>query len=143
MLGCGVDEKDLVVVAFDGDCMLCSRGIRFLAERDQHKRLRFVPLQSPLGRQLERQAGTERLSTMIMRRGDQVRARSDGALTALEALGGGWSAVAKLAWIFPKGLRDMAYDFIAKRRHRWFGKGDACSLPSEALRERLIGGEGV
>ena len=138
-----MDDKDLVVVAFDGECMLCSRSIRFLAERDRHKRLRFVPLQTDLGKELERRAGTERLSTMIMKKGDQVLSRSDGALTALEALGGGWAMLAKLAWIFPRGLRDIAYDFIAKRRHRWFGTGDACSLPSDALRERLIRGEGV
>lgn len=138
-----MDEQDLVVVAFDGECLMCSRSVRFLAARDRNKRLRFVTLQSPLGQDMERRAGTAKLSTMIMKKGDQVLSRSDGALAALQALAGGWALLAGIARLFPRTLRDALYDFIAARRHRWFGKGDACAMPSEALRERLISGEGI
>lgn len=131
------------MVAFDGECLMCSRSVRFLAERDRHKRLRFVTLQSPLGQEMEQRAGTAKLSTMIMKTGDKVLSRSDGALAALQALGGGWALLAGIGRLFPRILRDAVYDFIAARRHRWFGKGDACAMPSDALRERLIRGEGV
>jgi predicted DCC family thiol-disulfide oxidoreductase YuxK len=135
--------EELVVVAFDGECLMCSRGVRFLAARDRHRRLRFVTLQSPLGQEMERRAGTPELSTMITKKGDEVLSRSDGALATLEALGGGWALLAGAARIFPRSLRDAVYGFIAARRHRWFGKGDACAMPSEALRERLIDGKRV
>ncbi|QJE96735.1 thiol-disulfide oxidoreductase DCC family protein [Luteolibacter luteus] len=135
--------REQLVVAFDGECLMCSRGVRFLAERDRHQRLHFVPLQSSMGREMEQRAGTEKLSTMIVKRGDQVLARSEGILSVLQALGGIWAVLARMARIFPRVLRDAVYDFIAARRHRWFGKGDVCSLPSEALRQRLIDGEQV
>lgn len=138
-----MNAQEQVIVAFDGECLMCSRSVRFLAERDRHQRLRFVPLQSPFGQQIEKQAGTEKLSTMVMKRGDEVLSRSDGALTVLQALGGGWALLAGIARLFPRVLRDAVYDFIAARRHRWFGKGDACAMPSEALRQRLISGEQV
>ncbi len=132
-----------LVLAFDGDCLMCNRSVRFLAERDRRKRLRFVPLQSPLGREMEQQAGSAALSTILVKDGQEVLIRSEGAFKALEALGGGWAAVARLARLVPRPLRDAAYDFIARRRIAWFGKADACALPSEAVRERLIAGERV
>jgi predicted DCC family thiol-disulfide oxidoreductase YuxK len=138
-----VDDSDLIVVAFDGECLMCSRGIRFLAEHDRDRRLRFLRLQDPLGRDLEARAGTAALSTMLVAAGGKVFSRSDGVLHALASFGGLWRGLAALGRLVPRPLRDAGYDFIAARRHRWFGKGDACALPSPALRERLIGGEGV
>ena len=35
-------------------------------------------------------------------------------------------------------LRDRLYDFIASHRYQWFGKTDACSLPDEGVRRRMI-----
>ncbi len=132
-----------LVLAFDGECLMCSRSVRFLAERDRHKRLRFVPLQSPLGREMEQEAGSAALSTILVKDGGRILIRSEGALKALEALGGGWALLARIARIAPRPLRDRIYGFIAARRIAWFGKADACALPSEAVRERLIAGERV
>ena len=134
---------DLIVVAFDGECLMCSRSIRFLAEHDPRRRFRFVKLQSPLGRRMEERAGTGMLNTALVESGGEVLSRSEAVLAILRELGGGWRMLAGLGCCLPRGMRDAAYDFIAARRHTWFGKGDACALPSEALRERLIDGEGV
>ena len=133
-----MDENDFIVVAFDGDCLMCSRSIRFLAEHDPKKRLRFVKLQSPLGQQMEGKAGTGTLNTALVAADGEVFSRSDAILRAMRELGTGWRILSALGRCIPRPLRDWAYDFIAARRHTWFGKGDACSMPSEALRERLL-----
>jgi predicted DCC family thiol-disulfide oxidoreductase YuxK len=138
-----VDGNNQVVVAFDGDCLMCSRSIRFLAERDRRKRFRFVKLQSPLGRSLEEKAGTGSLNTALVAVDGEVLSRSDAVLRAMQELGGGWRFLAGLGRWIPPGMRDAAYDFIAARRHVWFGKGDACSMPSPALIERLLDGDRV
>ena len=126
------------MVAFDGECLMCSRSIRFLAEHDPRRRLRFVKLQSPLGQSMEERAGTGTLNTALVEADGEVLSRSDGVLRILMELGGGWRLLSTLGRCVPRGLRDAAYDFIAARRHQWFGKGDACAMPSEALRERLL-----
>jgi predicted DCC family thiol-disulfide oxidoreductase YuxK len=136
-------DEEVITVAYDGECLLCSRGIRFLAEQDRHKRLRFVPLQTPLGRAMEAKAGTGSLSSVLMEKGGKVYSRSDGLLVAGRALGGIWALLAKVFGILPRSLRDKLYDWIAANRYRWFGKKDACSLPSGAVRERLLDGERV
>ena len=133
-----MDESGIIIVAFDGDCLMCSRSIRFLAEHDPKKRFRFVKLQSPRGQQMEERAGTGMLNTALVEADGEVFSRSNAILRAMRELGGGWRLLSMLGRCIPPSLRDWAYNFIATRRHKWFGKGDACAMPSEALRERLM-----
>jgi predicted DCC family thiol-disulfide oxidoreductase YuxK len=133
-----VPDPQPLVIAFDGECLMCSRGIRWLAEHDHHDRLRFVRLQSPRGRAMEDRAGTGSLATALVESDGRVHARSDALLRVFRALGGPFALLAALGRLVPRRLRDAAYDFIAARRHRWFGRGDACALLSEALHRRLL-----
>ena len=126
------------MVAFDGECLMCSRGIRWLAEHDAADQLRFVRLQSPRGRAMEERAGTGDLMTVLVEADGRIFSRSDAVLRLGRALGGGFRLLAAIGSWMPRTLRNLAYDFIAARRHRWFGKGDACAMPSEALRSRLL-----
>jgi predicted DCC family thiol-disulfide oxidoreductase YuxK len=47
---------------------------------------------------------------------------------------------AKMLRILPKGFRDYLYRWIARNRYTWFGKKDACWLPSPAYNHRFIDG---
>jgi predicted DCC family thiol-disulfide oxidoreductase YuxK len=137
-------EGEIITVAYDGECLMCNRGVRFLAEHDRQRRLRFVALQTPLGQEMEAQAGTGRLSTVIMKQGERVFANSEAILVALKGMGGILTVLGRLGTIIPESWRDRLYRYIAQNRYRWFGKKDnICALPSEALRERLIDGERV
>jgi predicted DCC family thiol-disulfide oxidoreductase YuxK len=133
-----VAGKEKIVVAFDGECLMCSRGIRWLAEHDAADQLRFTRLQSPRGRAMEERAGTGDLMTVLVEADGRIFSRSDAVLRLGRALGGGFRLLAAIGSWMPRTLRNLAYDFIAARRHRWFGKGDACAMPSEALRSRLL-----
>ncbi len=133
----GGQEK--IVVAFDGECLMCSRGIRWLAENDPADRLRFTKLQGPQGREMEKRAGTGELMTVLVEADGRVFSRSDAVLRLCRELGGRFRVIGWIGRTFiPRAFRDAAYDFIAAWRHRWFGKGDACAMPSEALRSRLL-----
>lgn len=138
-----VREKRPIVMAYDGDCLMCSSGVRFFAERDRHRRLRFVKLQSPMGRSMERRAGVDGLSTMLVDTGNGILAKSAAALEMLAALGGTWKTLAILGRCVPRPLADVLYDFIATRRHRLSGGRQACGLPADSVRERLLDGEEV
>ncbi|MEM9017700.1 MAG: FG-GAP-like repeat-containing protein, partial [Verrucomicrobiota bacterium] len=40
--------------------------------------------------------------------------------------------------IVPRALRDPIYSWIARNRYRWFGRQNACRLPTPGLRERFL-----
>jgi predicted DCC family thiol-disulfide oxidoreductase YuxK len=63
--------------------------------------------------------------------------RSDAALRAIVGLGGPWG-LARPLFLVPRILRDTVYDFIARNRYRWFGKREACRMPSPAERDRFL-----
>jgi predicted DCC family thiol-disulfide oxidoreductase YuxK len=116
-----------LVVRFDGECLMCSRTIRFVAAEDRAGIIRFKPLDAE-----------GEPDSMLVETGGRVLDRSSGVLAILGALGGHWRAMALAGRLIPRPLRDLLYRFIARHRYRWFGKGDACGLPSEALKERLL-----
>lgn len=131
-------------VLYDGECGLCDRSVRFLLPRDRRERLRFAPLQGERAAALRRRhpALPPLDETFLLvedpeRPAERVRLRSDGALRALELLGGPWNLV-KLLRIVPAPLRDAVYRFVARRRTRWFGRLESCRLPSAAERRRFL-----
>lgn len=130
-------------IAFDGDCMMCSKTIRFLAEEDRADMLRFTRLQSERGKEMEQACGMAAdegpaLQSMLLDTGEKVLDRSDAVLAILDTLGGHWRAIAMGSRLVPRPLRDVLYNFIARHRYGWFGKGDACAMAPEELKRRLI-----
>jgi len=53
-------------------------------------------------------------------------------------VGGRWAGLARAARRVPRLLRDALYDFVARHRFRWFGRLDACRIPTPAERARFL-----
>ncbi len=129
------------VLFYDGVCGLCDRTVRFVLRHDRRRRFRFAPLQSPYAREALARHGRDarQLDTVALLLGEHLLEKSDAVGAILRELGGGWRLLALLR-LLPRGLRDAAYDFVARHRYRWFGQYAACPLPSPELRERLAEG---
>ncbi len=129
------------LLLFDGVCHLCDASVRFVVRHDPAGRIRFAPIQSPLGSQLYARHGLDPAAphTLLLLTPHGAFQASDAALRIARELGGAW----KLARIFeplPRTLRDAAYHFIARNRYRWFGKDDTCMIPTPELAARMLGG---
>ncbi|MEM6831256.1 MAG: DCC1-like thiol-disulfide oxidoreductase family protein, partial [Bacteroidota bacterium] len=59
------------------------------------------------------------------------------ALTIASRLSGLWPVLYVLI-VLPSFIRDFVYDIIAKNRYKWFGKKDACMIPTPELKGRFI-----
>jgi predicted DCC family thiol-disulfide oxidoreductase YuxK len=68
---------------------------------------------------------------------ERVFVRSAAALRVARYLGGAWM-LALAAWLVPRPLRDAAYDFVARHRHRLLGASDACVVPTPETRARFL-----
>ena len=64
---------------------------------------------------------------------------SDATLRVLSRLGGAWRVVAAVACVFPRPVRDLVYDGVARVRRRLFAMPpDACPLIPQRLRDRFM-----
>lgn len=134
------------VVLYDGVCGLCNGFVRFALRRDRRARLKFAPLDSAFGREVLARhpilAGHDSIVYVERIGGNEIVAsRSDAAVRIARHLGVWWSAVGRVYSALPRALRDAMYDAVARRRYAWFGRFDACPIPTAEERARFIGFE--
>lgn len=135
-------ESSKKIILFDGVCNLCNRSIQFIIKRDKKDEFRFTTLQGDLGRQLlqERNIDTAKVDSIILiEPGVAFYTKSTAALKIGDSFGGLWKIVNVLNLI-PRQLRDIVYDWIARNRYRWYGKKDACMVPTPELRAKFLDG---
>jgi len=130
------------IILFDGVCNLCNSAVLWVIARDRRAVFRFASLQSAAGRlAIEERIGAAaaaRLPDSVVLLDERgLHTRSTAALRIARHLGFPWS-IATIWFVLPRFLRDPVYDFVSKRRYRWFGKKDACMVPTPALRTRFL-----
>ena len=126
------------ILFYDGDCGLCARGVQWILRHERRDAMRFAPLQGETYRALAIADKPTDMSTMVLLEGGRLFTRSDSWVRVLKLVGGVWSAVGAVMGVVPRGLRDWAYGCVARRRHAWFGRADACAVPSPAQRARFL-----
>ncbi len=127
------------LLLFDGVCNLCSGAVQWVLRHDRAGRFRFASLQGAYARKLLQQANRqeEPLQTVLLYVEGRLLSRSDAILELMRLLGPPWSIFAVFK-ILPRRWRDALYDFIARRRYRWFGKKEQCWVPRPEWRERFL-----
>lgn len=124
-------------IFFDGVCTLCDFAVTFVIDHDPARRFRFAALQSVAGQQLlADHPGVAGQDTIMLLEAGQVYTRSEAALRVARHLRG-W----QWAWalrVVPRVLRDAVYKFVARNRYSWFGKRDACRIPTPELRSLFL-----
>lgn len=124
---------------FDGACNLCNAAVQFVLRRDRKARFRFAALQSDAAAELLATAGWQGLrpDSVALVAGGRVLWKSSAALAIARGLRWPWPALAVFA-VVPRPLRDLVYDFVARRRLRWFGRQETCMVPTPGLRARFL-----
>jgi predicted DCC family thiol-disulfide oxidoreductase YuxK len=132
---------DHPVVFFDGVCNLCNASVNVIIDRDPEGLFQFAALQSdvaavrlqPFG--FKAPAGDP--EGIILVEDGRMYHDSTAALRIARHLKG----PAKLLAVFlivPRPIRDAVYRFIARHRYRWFGRTDACRMPTPDLVRRFL-----
>ncbi|PZR31451.1 DUF393 domain-containing protein [Caulobacter segnis] len=124
---------------FDGVCNLCNGAVRTVMAIDRRGVVRFVPLQTPYGQRLAGSLGIDPHSPDSLIFIDQGRALTKTAAFAaiLRRMPRPWRWLAVIDRL-PRRLTDAAYDWVARRRYRLFGRRKHCVVPSQSQRARFL-----
>ncbi|MFM9837688.1 MAG: thiol-disulfide oxidoreductase DCC family protein [Cyclobacteriaceae bacterium] len=135
----GTSTSLKTVVLFDGVCNLCNGSVLFIIKRDQEAKFSFASLQSSFGQSQLRNFSLPvgELNTIFLIKDEKFFKKSDAALEIAKGMSGLWPALYVFK-IVPRFIRNFFYDLIAKNRYRWFGKQDACMIPTPELKARFI-----
>jgi predicted DCC family thiol-disulfide oxidoreductase YuxK len=126
------------IIFFDGVCGMCNRFVDVMLKADRREQFLFAPLQGetaakmlpPLDEKPE-----EWSLIYVDERG--IHDQFDASLEIYRRLGGMWRLLALFQHL-PRSIRTPAYRVIARNRYRWFGRRDACRLPTAAERARFL-----
>lgn len=112
------------VVYVDDECVLCNRTAQWIRRRDRQRLFRFASLHS---------LGMTSPDSVIVRDAKRIYTRSRAVVHILWRLGGWWKVIALLLYAVPAVIRDAAYDYVARHRHRLMGPPQ-CMLPDDRSR---------
>jgi predicted DCC family thiol-disulfide oxidoreductase YuxK len=131
------EEKKIIL--FDGVCNLCSSSVQFIIKRDKKNQFLFGSLQGIAGQEYLKQFNlpADSFNSFMLLEDGKLYTRSSGALRMLKYLGTGWQLFYSFI-IVPKFIRDGVYNIIAKNRYKWFGKKEACWIPTPELKAKFL-----
>jgi len=132
--------KDKKLVLSDGVCNLCNSIVLKIIKYDKKDIFLFANLQSEVGKKVTDylKIDTKKIDSIILYDpGVSYEIKSSAALIIMNDFGGWWF-LTKLFWIFPVGISDVVYDYIAKNRYKWFGKKESCMVPTPEIKAKFL-----
>ncbi len=134
-----VNQLQHPVILFDGVCNLCSSIVQFVLKRDRKDTFRFASLQSDFGNSILQRFNlpADSYNSFILYQAGKIYTKSSGALLVAKQLSGAWPML-YIFIVVPSFIRNSVYNVIARNRYKWFGKKEACWLPSPALKNKFL-----
>ena len=132
--------QDKKIILFDGVCNLCDSSVQYVIQHDKKDIFRFVSLLSELGQKILKHIGINPIHTdsiVLYEPGISYYYKSTAALHIAKGLSGIFT-LASVLTILPTYLRDAIYDYVAKNRYKWYGKKEACMIPTPELKSKFL-----
>lgn len=132
--------KGKKIILFDGVCNLCSNAVQYVIEHDKKDIFRFVALQSDLGIEILNHISidTKNVDSIVLYDpGVAYYYKSTAAIEIAKEFGGIFH-LGTIFKIIPAALRNMAYDYVARNRYKWYGKKESCMIPTPELKAKFL-----
>jgi predicted DCC family thiol-disulfide oxidoreductase YuxK len=105
------------IILFDSDCVLCSRSISYIFNRDERGKFKFSSLSSFFSQKIiENHPELNQTDTVVLWREGKIYTKSDAVIQILEGLGIREKIAAKILKLLPKFYRNALYDWVARNR---------------------------
>ncbi len=127
------------IVIFDGDCAFCNKSVLFILRKNTKKDIFVVASDSEKGKALiqDKNILHDPKETLIYIEKNRVFSKSNAVLQISKSLKGGYP-ILYIFKIIPRLLRDLVYDFIAKRRKKIVKGNPDCSFEMAQKHQQQI-----
>ena len=133
--------KSKQLILFDGVCNLCNSSVLYVINNDSKNQFLFAPLQSEIGQEIINAFNIDVLQTdsilLFDPKAHRIYSKSTAALRIAKQLKFP-NMLMSIFFIIPTGIRNWVYDYIARNRYKWFGKKEACMIPTPELKARFM-----
>ncbi len=133
--------KSKQLILFDGVCNLCNSSVLYVIKNDTKNQFLFAPLQSEIGQEIINAFNIDVLQTdsilLFDPKAHRIYSKSTAALRIAKQLKFP-NMLMSIFFIIPTGIRNWVYDYIARNRYKWFGKKEACMIPTPELKARFM-----
>ena len=133
--------KNKRLILFDGICNLCNASVRFIIKHDKQDIFRFATLKGETGKAIIKQFNidTSKVDSIILYNplSKNIEHKSTAALKIAKHLKFPLHLLSVLL-IIPMFIRNWVYDIIATNRYKWFGKKEACMVPTPELNNKFL-----
>ena len=124
-------QKGKKIILFDGVCNLCDSSVQFIIKHDAKDIFRFVAIQSELGSKILNYLGIDssKVDSIILYIPNVgYYTKANAVFLIAKELKTWHSYLSYLSFIGKYG--DFIYDYIAKKRYKWYGKKESCMIPT-------------
>jgi len=132
--------QDKKIILFDGVCNLCESSIQLVIKHDDKDIFRFVAIQSELGQEIINYLGIDTSKTdsiILYEPGIAYYFKAEAALKIAQQMKGFYPMLTVFSF-FSDGLKNWVYDYVAKNRYKWYGRKEACMLPTPELKAKFL-----
>lgn len=133
--------KHKKLILFDGVCNLCNYSVQFVIKHDKQNRFIFTAIQSNAGKTILKKVNidTTQIDSILLfnPENNTIDYKSSAALKIAMTLGFPTNALS-VFFIIPPFIRNSVYDIIAKNRYKWYGKKEACMIPTPELKNKFL-----
>jgi predicted DCC family thiol-disulfide oxidoreductase YuxK len=132
--------KHKQLILFDGVCNLCNSSVLYVIKYDKKDTFMFAPLQSDAGKEVIQKFNldTSKTDSILLYSPEHgLSVKSTAALHIAKHLGFPRNLMI-IFFIVPTFIRNWVYDFIAKNRYKWYGKKEACMVPTPDLTSKFL-----
>lgn len=123
-----------LILVFDGFCNLCNGFVDFVMKRNDT--IMFCAGQTSKGKQLLKKYRIKDFKSIVLIENNKVHRKSSAILRVFKNLRKLWPLL-YLFIIIPNFIRDIIYDYIARKRYLWFGKKKVCRTPTAKEQKRF------
>jgi predicted DCC family thiol-disulfide oxidoreductase YuxK len=126
------------ILLFDGECGFCNRAVQFFLRREKNSKMHFAALESNEGKALRNYFEIDqKIDSIILIKEHEAHIKSCAVLRMTLFMRGLWPLMIVFI-VVPPFLRNLVYNFVAKKRKKIVGKVESCALLKQEDRARFL-----